>query len=103
MAWPARVKRVFTEPVSPRQNGYIESFNRKLKDELFNGEICDTILEVRAIIEKWRRQYNTIKPHSSFGYSPTTPDVRYPLCLPIVVRTTNAEDYETAQKDKRPH
>lgn len=62
------VKTLFIEPGSPWQNGYIESFNGKLRDELLNGEIFDAILEAQVVTEAWRKSYNTIRPHSSLGY-----------------------------------
>ena len=77
------VKTLFIEPGSPWENGYIESFNGKMRDELLNGEIFDTILEARVIIERWRKTYNTIRPHSSLGYRPPAPEVWYPLSLPM--------------------
>jgi len=61
------VKTLFIEPGSPWENGYIESFNGKMRDEILNGEIFDTILEARVITERWRKTYNTIRPHSSLG------------------------------------
>jgi transposase InsO family protein len=72
------VKTLFIEPGSPWENGYIESFNGKLRDELLNGEIFDTILEARVITEQWRKQYNTIRPHSSLAYRPPAPEVYIP-------------------------
>ena len=77
------VKTLFIEPGSPWENGYIESFNGKMRDELLNGEIFDTIVEARVITERWRRHYNMIRPHSSLGYRPPAPEVRYPLSLPM--------------------
>ena len=64
------VKTLFIEPGSPWENGYIESFNGKLRDELMNGEIFDTILEAKVITENWRNHYNQRRPHSSLGYRP---------------------------------
>ena len=64
----------FIEPGSPWENGYIESFNGKMRDELLNGEISDTIQEARVLIEKWRAYYNTIRPHSALGYMPPAPE-----------------------------
>jgi putative transposase len=61
------VKTLFIEPGSPWENGYIESFNGKLRDELLNGEIFDTILEAKVITENWRNHYNQKRPHSSLG------------------------------------
>lgn len=77
------VKTLFIEPGSPWENGYIESFNGKMRDELLNGEIFDTIPEARVITERWRKTYNTIRPHSSLGYRPPAPQVRYLLSLPM--------------------
>ena len=62
------VKTLFIEPGSPWENGYVESFNGKLRDELLNGEIFDTLLEAKVLIERWRVEYNTIRPHSALGY-----------------------------------
>jgi putative transposase len=68
------VKTLFIEPGSPWENGYVESFNGKLRDELLNGEIFDTLLEAKVLIERWRVEYNTIRPHSALGYRPPAPD-----------------------------
>ncbi len=67
------VKTLFIEPGSPWENGYIESFNGKLRDELLNGEIFTTLLEAKVLIENWRREYNEIRPHSALGYRPPAP------------------------------
>ena len=72
------VKTLFIEPGSPWENGYVESFNGKLRDELLNGEIFTTLLEAKVLIENWRRGYNTIRPHSSLGYKPPAPETRAP-------------------------
>lgn len=79
-AWLERVevKTLFIEPGSPWENGYIESFNGKLRDELLNGEVFDTLLEAKVLIERWREEYNTIRPHSSLGYKPPAPEARQP-------------------------
>jgi putative transposase len=73
--WLARVgvKTLFIEPGSPWENGYNESFNGKLRDELLNGEIFYTLKEAKVLIEQWRRHYNTVRPHSSLGYRPPAP------------------------------
>ena len=68
------VKTLFIEPGSPWENGYIESFNGKLRDELLNGEIFDTLLEAKIVIERWRKEYNTERPHSSLNYRPPAPE-----------------------------
>ena len=64
------VKTLYIEPGSPWENGYIESFNGKLRDELLNGEIFDTILEARVLTEQWREHYNNVRPHSSLNFAP---------------------------------
>ena len=68
--WLSRVgvKTLFIEPGSPCENGYNASFNGKLPDELLNPEIFDTLLKAKVLIERWRRHYNTARPHSSPGY-----------------------------------
>jgi transposase InsO family protein len=73
--WIAAVgaRTAFIEPGSPWENGYCESFNSKLRDELLNGELFYTLAEARIVIESWRRHYNTQRPHSSFGYKPPAP------------------------------
>ena len=53
---------------------YCESFNGALRDELLNGEIFYSLTEARIPIEAWRRHYNTVRPHSSLGYRPPTPE-----------------------------
>ena len=67
-------KTAFIEPGSPWENGYCESFNSKLPDELLNGEIFYSLAEAKVIIEAWRRYYNTERPHSSLGYKPPAPE-----------------------------
>lgn len=68
------VKTLFIEPGSPWENGYNESFNGKLRDELLNGEIFYTLKEAQILIERWRQEYNTFRPHSSLGYFPPAPE-----------------------------
>ncbi len=67
-------KTAFIEPGSPWENGYCESFNSKLRDELLNGEIFYSLAEARVVIEEWRVHYNTVRPHSSLGYRPPAPE-----------------------------
>jgi len=69
---------LFIEPGSPWENGYIESFNGKLRDELLNREIFYTLEEAKILIEHWRREYNTVRPHSSLGYRPPAPEAIRP-------------------------
>jgi transposase InsO family protein len=67
------VKTLYIEPGNPWENGYNESFNGKLRDELLNGEIFYTLKEAKVLIEQWRHHYNTIRPHSALGYRPPAP------------------------------
>jgi len=67
------VKPLFIEPGSPWENGYVESFNGKMRDELLNREIFYTLKEAQILIEHWRKEYNYIRPHSSLGYRPPAP------------------------------
>ena len=67
-------KTLFIEPDIPWENGSIESFNGKLRDELLNRELFTTLKEAKVLIEQWRREYNQIRPHSSLGYRPPTPE-----------------------------
>jgi len=78
--WLSRVgvKTLFIEPGSPWENGYNESFNGKLRDELLNGEIFMTVKEAQYLIEQWRWEYNTFRPHSSLGYKPPAPEAMLP-------------------------
>tara|TARA_B110000971_G_scaffold175042_1_gene180178 strand:+ start:160 stop:552 length:393 start_codon:yes stop_codon:yes gene_type:complete len=63
-------KTAYIEPGSPWENGYCESFNARLRDELLNGEVFYTLKEAQIIIEQWRNHYNTKRPHSALGYRP---------------------------------
>lgn len=69
-----KVNTLFIEPGSPWENGYNESFNGKLRDELLNGEIFYTLKEAQVLIEQWRKHYNTVRPHSSLNYQPPAPE-----------------------------
>jgi putative transposase len=71
-------RTAYIEPGSPWENGYCESFNSKLRDELLNGEIFYSLKEARIVIESWRRHYNEVRPHSSLGYRPPAPAVLFP-------------------------
>lgn len=74
--WIAAVgaETAYIEPGSPWENGYCESFNGKLRDELLNGELFYTLKEAKIVIETWRRHYNAVRPHSSLGYRPPAPE-----------------------------
>ena len=67
-------KTLYIEPGSPWENGYCESFNSKMRDEFLNGEIFYSMKELRVLAERWRKHYNTIRPHSSLGYKPPAPE-----------------------------
>jgi len=67
------VKPLFIEPGSPWENGYIESFNGRMRDELLEREVFYSLKEAQVLIEMWRRHYNTLRPHSSLGYRPPAP------------------------------
>jgi transposase InsO family protein len=75
--WLQRIgtQTAYITPGSPWENGYCESFNGKLRDELLNGEIFYTLREAQVIIEHWRNHYNTRRPHSALGYRPPAPEV----------------------------
>ena len=75
------VETLFIEPGSPWENGYVESFNGKLRDELLDREIFYTLTEAQILIERWRRQYNTVRPHRALGYRPPAPDAMSPAPL----------------------
>ena len=71
-------KTAYIAPGSPWENGFVESFNARLRDELLNGEIFYSLREAQIVIESWRRHYNTIRPHGSIGYRPPAPEVFVP-------------------------
>lgn len=79
--WIAAVgaKTAFIEPGSPWENGYCESFNGRMRDELLNGEIFYSLREAQIIIEGWRKHYNTKRPHSALGYRPPAPETIIPM------------------------
>ena len=76
-----KVTTLFIEPGSPWENGYIESFNGKLRDELLNREIFTTLIEAKILIEEWRKEYNQVRPHSVLNYRPPAPEAIVPLIL----------------------
>jgi putative transposase len=78
--WIAAVgaKTAYIEKSSPWENGHVESFNGKLRDELLNVEIFNSLQEAQVLIENWRRHYNTVRPHSALGYRPPTPEIIVP-------------------------
>ena len=72
------VGTLYIAPGSPWENGYGESFNGKLRDELLAREVFDTLLEAKVLVERWRIHYNTIRPHSALGYRPPAPEAIRP-------------------------
>ena len=76
-------KTLFIAPGSPWENGYNESFNGKLRDELLNGEIFYSLKEAKVVIEQWRKYYNTRRPHSALGYRPPAPVAYSPIPAPL--------------------
>lgn len=79
------VTTLFIEPGSPWENGYNESFNGKLRDELLNREVFTSLREAKILVEQWRRQYNQVRPHSSLGYRPPAPEAVEPPFLRLAV------------------
>ena len=75
--WIAAVgaKTAYIAPGSPWENGFVESFNARLRDELLDGEIFYSLREAQIVIESWRRHYNNVRPHGSIGYKPPAPEV----------------------------
>ena len=78
------IQTLFMEPGSPWENGYNESFNGKLRDELLKGEIFITLLEPKVLIENRRKEYNQFRPHSSLGYRPPAPEAIRPVKVEIL-------------------
>jgi putative transposase len=72
---------LFIEPGSPWENGYVESFNSTLRDELLEREAFDTLLEAKVLIERWRQHYNTIRPHSALGHRPQAREAMQPCAV----------------------
>ena len=89
--WIGKVgaKTLYIQPGSPWENGYVESFNGKLRDELLNGEVFNTLQEAQILIERYRQTYNRIRPHSSLGYMPPAPEALVPsVHMPILAGLT---------------
>ena len=82
-------RTLYIEPGSPWENGYIESFNGKLRDELLDREVFYTLLEVRVLTEQYRQTFNRVRPHSSLGYRPPALETMLPAdTLPVLVGLT---------------
>ena len=78
---PGYIEPGYIEPVSPWENGYVESFNGKLRDELPDREVFYALPEVQMLTEQYRQSYNQIRPHSSLGYRPPAPETIPPADL----------------------
>jgi transposase InsO family protein len=78
--WIAAVgaKTAYITPGSPWENGFVESFNARRRDELLDGEIFYSLKEARIVIENWRRRYTTPRPHGSLGHKPPAPEAFAP-------------------------
>jgi len=87
------VKTLYIEPGSPWENGYNESFNGKLRDELLNGEIFYSLKEAQVLVDRWRHHYNTLRPHSALGYRPPAPEtvVHHAVDLPSAAHGLRAD------------
>lgn len=88
-----KVNTAYIEPGAPWENGYNESFNGRLRDELLNGECFYTLKEAQTIIEDWRHHYNHIRPHSALGYKPPAPKATF--CIQPHSATLHAPEYRT--------
>ena len=69
-----QVEPLYIEPGSPWENGYVESFNGKMRAQFLNGELFYTLKEAQILTERWRTHYNTVRPHSSLGGQPPVPE-----------------------------
>ena len=95
-SWLGRVgsRPLFIEPGSPWENGYVESFNGKLRDELLDRELFYTLWEAQVLIEHWRRTYNQIRPHSSLRNHPPAPEAIMPASASLASPSTNSHTKE---------
>jgi putative transposase len=95
-------KTAYIEPGSPWENGYIESFNARMRDELLNGELFYSLKEAKIIIESWRRHYNGVRPHTSLGYRSPAPEVYVPGCTALPSPLVGAAPTPTLDLAMRP-
>ena len=89
-------KTAYIAPGSPWENGYVESFNARLRDELLDGEIFYTLREGQIVIESWRRHYNAVRPHAALGYKAPAPEV----FVPALAATEPSELEEKLAKER---
>src|SRR5437868_12606971 len=95
-------KTAYIAPGSPWENGFIERFNARLRDELLDGEIVYTLRGAQIIIESWRRHYNTVRPHESLGYRPPAPEVFVPAFAAWPAALRRSASPATLQLAQRP-
>lgn len=102
--WIAAVgaKTAYIAPGSPWENGYIESFNARLRDELLDGEIFYTLKEAKIVVEGWRRHYNAVRPHASLGYRAPAPEVIVPALAAWPAPQTRPAPLATLPLEPRP-
>ena len=97
--WIAAVgaKTAYIAPGSPWENGYVESFNARLRDELLEGEIFYSLREAEVVIESWRRHYNGVRPRASLGFRPPAPEVVLPAfaAWPVALRRVASPTTQT--------
>ena len=62
------IRTIYIDPGSPWQNGHVESFHNRLRDECLNQELLPSVTEARVVIEEWRHLYNRVHPHSNLGF-----------------------------------
>lgn len=87
------VGTLYIEPGSPWENGYIESFNGKLRDEVLNREVFCSVKDAKLVVESWRLEYNHHRPHSGLGYM--SPAVFAASCIPSASPTAQPQEYRT--------
>jgi len=91
------VETLYIEPGSPWENGYIESFNGKLRDDILDRELFYSVKEAKVIVEDWRLEYNNHRPHSGLGYM--TPAAFAAGCIPSASPTAQPQEYRTGNVD----
>jgi putative transposase len=91
------VETLHIEPGSPWQNGYIESFNGRLRDEVLNREVFYSVKEAKVVVEDWRLEYNNHRPHSGLDYM--TPAAFAASCIASASPTAQLQQYTTDKVD----
>ncbi len=91
------IETLYIAPGSPWENGYIESFNGKLRDEVLNREVFYSVNEAKVIVQSWRLEYNNHRPHSGLGYM--TPAAFAASCIPLASPTAQPQEYRTRERD----